>query len=148
MLEIISFLVIDTFIIISLNEDTIKNNLKNFFGIETGFAIIGYFIGTLILNYINKTLFYYCIALLIIIVQIIDIKEIKLPKIITPLLLGIDSLFVFTIMPFIAIPLLTILELIAITTATYIGKKFVNKLPYTNYISNLVMIAIAIKLII
>lgn len=148
MIEIISFLVIDTFIIISLNEDTIKNNLKNFFGIETGFAIIGYFLGTLILNYINKTVFYYCIASLIIIVQIIDINQIKLPKIITPLLLGIDSLFVFTIMPFIAIPLLTILELIAITTATYIGKKFVNKLPYTNYISNLVMIAIAIKLIV
>lgn len=148
MIEIISFLVIDTFIIISLNEDTIKNNLKNFFGIETGFAIIGYFLGTLILNYINKTLFYYCIASLIIIVQIIDINQIKLPKIITSLLLGIDSLFVFTIMPFIAIPLLTILELIAITTATYIGKKFVNKLPYSNYISNLIMIAIAIKLII
>lgn len=148
MIEIISFLVIDTFIIISLNEDTIKNNLKNFFGIETGFAIIGYFLGTLILNYINKTVFYYCIASLIIIVQIIDINQIELPKIITPLLLGIDSLFVFTIMPFIAIPLLTILELIAITTATYIGKKFVNKLPYTNYISNLVMIAIAIKLIV
>ena len=123
MIEIISFLVIDTFIIISLNEDTIKNNLKNFFGIETGFAIIGYFLGTLILNYINKTVFYYCIASLIIIVQIIDINQIKLPKIITSLLLGIDSLFVFTIMPFIAIPLLTILELIAITTATYIGKK-------------------------
>jgi len=148
MIEIIFFLVIDTFIIISLNEDTIKNNLKNFFGIETSFAIIGYFLGTLILNYINKTVFYYCIASLIIIVQIIDINQIKLPKIITPLLLGIDSLFVFTIMPFIAIPLLTILELIAITTATYIGKKFVNKLPYTNYISNLVMIIIAIKLII
>ena len=41
-----------------------------------------------------------------------------------------------------------VVTIIAITTATYIGKKFVNKLPYTNYISNLVMIAIAIKLII
>ena len=148
MIWIIIFLVLDTFIIVSLNENTLKTNIKTYFGIETSFAITGYLIGTLLLNYINKDLFYYMVALLIVLVQIIDIINIKLPKIITPLLLGIDSLFVFTVMPLIAIPILTIMEIIAIVTATFIGEKFVYKLPYTNYLSNIVMIAIAIKLII
>lgn len=147
MLEIVFFLIIDTFIIVSLNDDSLKNNLKHYFGIETSFAIIGFLIGSLLLKYINETLFYYIVSSLIIIVQIIDIKNIKLPKIVTPLLLGVDSLFVFTTMPIIAIPILTVFEFIAITIATYIGDRIVYKLPYRNYISNLVMFIIAIELI-
>ena len=78
--------------------------------------------GQLIFSYINKTYFYYVVALLIVIVQIIDLKEVQLPSFITPVLLGIDSLFVFMLMPWYAIPFLTIMELIAIVSATYIGK--------------------------
>ena len=148
MYEIVFFLVIDSFIIISLNNDSLKTNLRNYFGIETLFAIMGYLIGNLIFSYVNRTYFNYVVALVITIVQIIDLKNIDLPSIITPILLGIDSLFIFTLMPWEAIPLLTIMELVAIVSATYIGKRFVSKLPYTDYIGNIIMVIIAIRLII
>ena len=146
-LVVVLLLVIDSFIIISLNNDSLKTNIRNYFGIETCFAIVGFLMGQLIFSYINKTYFYYVIALLIVIVQIIDLKEVQLPSFITPVLLGIDSLFVFILMPWYAIPFLTIMELIAIVSATYIGKKFVSKLPYTDYMGNVIMIIIAIKLV-
>ena len=146
-LVVVLLLVIDSFIIISLNNDSLKTNIRNYFGIETCFAIIGFLMGQLIFSYINKTYFYYVVALLIVIVQIIDLKEVQLPSFITPVLLGIDSLFVFILMPWYAIPFLTIMELIAIVSATYIGKKFVSKLPYTDYMGNVIMILIAIKLV-
>ena len=146
-LVVVLLLVIDSFIIISLNNDSLKTNIRNYFGIETCFAIIGFLMGQLIFSYINKTYFYYVIALLIVIVQIIDLKKIQLPSFITPILLGVDSLFVFMLMPWYAIPFLTIMELIAIVSATYIGKKFVSKLPYTDYMGNVIMIIIAIKLV-
>ena len=146
-LVVVLLLVIDSFIIISLNNDSLKTNIRNYFGIETCFAIIGFLMGQLIFSYINKTYFYYVVALLIVIVQIIDLKEVQLPSFITPVLLGIDSLFVFMLMPWYAIPFLTIMELIAIVSATYIGKKFVSKLPYTDYMGNVIMIIIAIKLV-
>ena len=146
-LVVVLLLVIDSFIIISLNNDSLETNIRNYFGIETCFAIVGFLIGSLIFSYINKTYFYYVVALLIVIVQIIDLKKIELPSFITPVLLGIDSLFVFMLMPWYAIPFLTIMELIAIVSATYIGKKFVSKLPYTDYMGNVIMIIIAIKLV-
>lgn len=147
-ISVLALLVIDTFILVSLNEDNLKTNIKHYFGIETLFATIGFLLGTMIFNFIPKTLFYYIVATMIIMTQIIDIADIKLPKILTPILLGADSLFIFTVMPWIAIPILTVFELIAITGASYIGKKFVHKLPYKEYISNVVMTLIAVKLII
>lgn len=138
----------DTFILVSLNNETLKTNIRHYFGIETIFAITGYLLGAMIFGYIPKTHFYYLVATLIVGTQIIDVMDIRLPEILKPILLGADSLFVFTLMPWIAIPVLTVFELVAIVSASYVGKRFVERLPYKDYLSNIVMVIIAIKLLI
>lgn len=138
----------DTFILVSLNNETLKTNIRHYFGIETIFAITGYLLGAMIFGYIPKTYFYYLVATLIVGTQIIDVMDIRLPEILKPILLGADSLFVFTLMPWIAIPVLTVFELVAIVSASYVGKRFVERLPYKDYLSNIVMVIIAIKLLI
>lgn len=143
-----ALLVLDTFILVSLNNETLKTNIRHYFGIETIFAITGYLLGAMIFGYIPKTYFYYLVATLIVGTQIIDVMDIRLPEILKPILLGADSLFVFTLMPWIAIPVLTVFELVAIVSASYVGKRFVERLPYKDYLSNIVMVIIAIKLLI
>ena len=150
MMEILLALVIDTFIITGLNQSNLKSNFRNFFGIETVSAIVGFFLGQIILQYVNVKLFYIVIGILIIIMQIIDVSGYKFPDSLTALMIGIDSLFVFTVMPWIAIPMLLILEAIAIVSGTFIGGKVLKYVPpkLREYLVNIVMVFIAIKLMI
>ena len=149
MIDIIAGLVLDTFIVTGLNNSDLKTNFRNFFGIETISAIVGFLLGQFILLYVPRGPFYITVAALIIIMQIIDICGVEFPEIVTPLLLGLDSLFVFTTMPWTAIPILCVSEAIAIISGSLIGNKILKPIPpkIRQYIVNVVMILIAIKLV-
>ena len=148
MIEILLALVIDTFMITGLNQSSLKSNFRNFFGIETVFAIAGFLLGQVLMQFINMNLFYILVGIIIILIQIIDVSGFKFPDSITALLIGIDSMFVFTVMPWTAIPMLLIFEAIAIVSGTFIGGKLLNYVPpkLRKYLVNIVMVFIAIKL--
>ena len=65
------------------------------------------------------------------------------------LLLGADSLIVFSTLQWYYIPVLTIMEFIAISIGSLVGKEIVCKAPsfVREYGSNIVMIIIAITMI-
>ena len=147
MIEMILMLVIDTFIICSLNGQNIQRNIKDYAGIETMFAVIGVFVGSIILSFISKSLFYMVAASLIILVQILDIFDVNIPSKINPLLLGADSMLVFATLDYHLIPILTIMELLAITIATFIGGKFVKYIPFNQYLPNIAMFIIALEML-
>ena len=150
MIEILLALVIDTFIITGINNSGLKSNFRNFFGIETASAIVGFLLGQAILQYVNVKLFYFVVGILIIAMQIIDIYGFDFPDSITALMIGIDSMFVFTVMPWFAIIILLILEAIAIISGTFVGSKVLKYVPSSirKYLVNIVMVFIAIKLMI
>ena len=150
MLGILAGLVLDTFIVTGLNNSSLKTNFRNFFGIETCSAIIGFLIGQILLAYIDHTLFFWTIAIIIVIIQIIEVYGVEFPEVVTPLLLGVDSLFVFTVMPWQAIPILCAFEAIAIISGSLIGDKILEPVPpkIRKYLTNVVMVLIAIKLVI
>ena len=147
MIELIICLVIDTFIICSLNGQNITNNIKDYAGIETIFAVIGVFVGSFILSYVCESLFYMIAGVLIIIIQLLDVLNIPIPSKVTPMLLGADSMLVFAGMSYTAIPLLTIMELLAIIIASIIGNKFVKYIPFNEYLANVAMVIIAIEML-
>lgn len=150
MMEILLALVIDTFIVTGLNQSDLKSNFKNFFGIETVFATLGFIFGQVVLQYIDVKLFYYIVAIAIIGIQMIDVVGYEFPDSLNALMIGIDSLFVFAIMPWYAIPMLLVFEAIAIVGGTSIGEKLLKYVPSTirEYLVNIVMVFIAIKLVI
>ena len=150
MLEILAGLVLDTFIVTGLNNSSLKANLRNFLGIETCSAIVGFILGQFILHYIPKSIFFPIVAGIIILIQFIEIYGVEFPEIVTPLLLGVDSLFVFTTLQWIAIPLLFVFEALAIILGSLIGNKVLKPIPpkIRQYLVNAVMILIAIKLVI
>ncbi|MCQ2972954.1 MAG: hypothetical protein MJ209_06805 [archaeon] len=150
MIDVLAGLVIDTFIVTGLNKSDLKTNFRHFFGIETCSAIVGFLLGQLILQYIDLNLFYLLIGIIIIVIQIIDIYGVEFPPVVTPLLIGIDSLFVFTVMPWFAILILLVFEAIAITAGSLIGNKLLEPVPpkIRDYLVNVVMFLIAIRLMV
>ena len=58
-----------------------------------------------------------------------------------------DSLVVFANLNWIYLPLLTLFEFSAIVLGSVIGDKFISKLPYVDYYSNVVMCLIGLSLI-
>ena len=149
MIGILAGLVLDTFIVTGLNKADLKTNFRNFFGIETCSALVGFLLGHLLLKYVDKDLFYLAVAIIIILIQIIEIYGVEFPEVVTPLLLGIDSLFVFTVMPWYAIPCLLVFEVIAIVSGSLIGDKILEPVPVKirQYLVNVVMVLIAIRLL-
>lgn len=149
MIEMILALVIDTFIVTGLNKCDLKTNFKNFFGIETVFATLGFIMGQVVLQYINVNWFYHIVATVIIAMQIIDVSGYEFPASLNAMLIGIDSLFVFTIMPWYAIPMLLVFEAVAIIGGTSLGSKVMKYIPekISKYLVNIVMVFIAIKLV-
>ena len=142
-------LVLDTFLITSCNKCSVKENLKTYLGIETVFAIVGCILGSIILMFLSASLFKSICALIILVLQLIDVVGFKYPDKINALLLGADSLVVFANLSWIYIPVLTVCEFLAIVFGSTIGAKFVCKLPMViqEYASNVVMICIAICLL-
>ena len=141
-------LVIDTFIVTSVNGCTIKENIKTFLGIETIFSILGVLIGSFVLLYISAIDFRFICGILIILIQIIGIMGVNLPKKVDALLLGADSLVVFATLTWIYVPILFVFEACAITLGSYVGPKFMVHVPkiIQNYAGNLIMVFIAISL--
>lgn len=146
---IIGGLVIDTFLMTSVNGLTVKENLKSYLGIETAFSIAGFLIGSIVMMYIPVTWFKLFGAGLILLMQLLDIVGYEYPEKVNALLLGADSLIVFSTMNWIYIPILTIMEFVAIMAGSLIGAKIVCKAPgfVREYAGNAVMIIIALTMI-
>ena len=151
MFEIIGLLlglVVDTFILTSVNGCTVNENIKTFLGIETVFSIFGVVIGSFVLLYISAIDFKFICGILIILIQIIGIIGVNLPKKVDALLLGADSLVVFATLTWIYVPILFVIEACAITLGSYVGPKFMVYVPKViqDYAGNLIMVIIGISL--
>ena len=147
---IIGGLVIDTFFMTSVNGLSAKENLKSYLGIETAFSIAGFLIGSVVMMYIPEMYFKLLGAGLILLMQMLDLAGYEYPEKVNALLLGADSLIVFSTMSWINIPILTVMEFIAIMTGSLIGNKIVANAPdfVKEYAGNFVMIIIAITMVI
>ena len=80
MFEIIGLLlglVVDTFIVTSVNGCTVNENIKTFLGIETVFSIFGVAIGSFVLLYLSAIDFKFICGILIILIQIIGIMGVN-----------------------------------------------------------------------
>ncbi|MDO5849730.1 MAG: hypothetical protein Q4P14_00820 [Methanobacteriaceae archaeon] len=143
-------LVVDTFILTSVNGLSVKENIKSYLGIETTFSIIGFLIGSFILIYIPTITFKLICGLIIIVIQLIDVFiNIEFPETVNALLLGSDSLVVFATLEWIYIPMLFVVEACAIVLGSYIGPKIMVYVPkfVQEYASNIVMVIIGLTLI-
>lgn len=147
---IIGGLVIDTFFMTSVNGLSAKENLKSYLGIETAFSIAGFLIGSIVMIYVPEMYFKLLGAGLILLMQMLDLAGYEYPEKVNALLLGADSLIVFSTMSWINIPILTVMEFIAIMTGSLIGNKIVTKAPdfVKEYAGNFVMIVIALSMLI
>ncbi|MCQ2737872.1 MAG: hypothetical protein MJ224_04635 [archaeon] len=145
---LLSGLVIDTFILTSVNGFSIKENLKTYLGIETTLSIVGFLIGSVILLYVPSDTFKFVCGVIIIIIQLIDIYGFDFPEKVNALLLGSDSLVVFATLDWFYIPVLFVFEFCAIVLGSYIGPKIMKYVPemVQEYASNIVMIIIGITL--
>ncbi len=148
LLLLLSGLVIDTFILTSVNGLSVRENLKNYLGIETSLSILGFLIGSIILIYIPADSFKFICGVIIIIIQLIDIIGFDFPERVNALLLGSDSLVIFATLNWIYIPILFVFEACAITLGSFIGPKIMINIPkiIQEYASNIVMIIIGITL--
>ena len=147
---IIAGLVIDTFIMTSVNGFTLKENIRSYLGIETLFSIVGVLIGSLVLLYLSKDIFKLICGILIIIIQIIGIIGIEFPEKVNAIFLGSDSLVIFATLSWIYVPILTVFEALAITLGSTVGCKVMGYVPefLKEYLPNMVMILIGLMLII
>ena len=146
---LLSGLVIDTFILTSVNGLTYRDNLKSYLGIETALSILGFLIGSFILLYMPADNFKFICGLIIIAIQLIDMSNIfNFPEKVNALLLGSDSLVIFATLSWIYIPILFVFEFCAITLGSHIGPKLMEYVPeiVQEYASNIVMIIIGITL--
>lgn len=143
-------LVIDTFIITSVNNKNLVSNLKNYLGIETIFSIMGFLIGSVLLLFIKESYFKLLAGIIIIFLQVIQFKGIEFGDKVNALLLGSDSLVVFATLPWYYIPILFVCELCAITLGSLIGSNVMKLIPikYHDIIPNIVMILIGLIMII
>ena len=146
---IIAGLVIDTFIMTSVNGFTLKENIRSYLGIETLFSIVGVLIGSLVLLYLSKDIFKLICGILIIIIQIIGIIGIEFPEKVNAILLGSDSLVIFATLSWIYIPILTVFEAIAITLGSTEGSNVMKYVPeaVAEYLPHFVMIMIGLMMI-
>lgn len=149
LLLLLGGLVVDTFMVTSVNGLSVRKNLKTYLWIETIFSIIGFVIGSIILIYLPVHSFRFICGLIIIIIQVIDIMAwFTFPETINALLLGSDSLVVFATLPWFYIPILFVFEFCAITLGSFIGPKFMDYVPdfIKEYASNIVMFIIGFTL--
>lgn len=144
---IIFGLVIDTFLITAVNNKSCVENIKTYLGIETLFAIVGCCIGSLLITFIPTHLFKIIGGVLIILLQVINISGYEYPEKINALLLGADTLIVFSTLPWTYIPVLSVSELIMILGGSWIGSKVIQYLPLKDYLANIAMVCIGISLI-
>ena len=146
---LLSGLVIDTFIITSVNGCTLKENIRSYLGIETLFSIFGVLIGSIVLFFVSKDFFKCFCGVLIIIIQIIGISGVKFPEKVNALLLGSDSLVIFATLSWIYIPILTVFEAIAITLGSTEGSNVMKYVPeaVAEYLPHFVMIMIGLMMI-
>ncbi|MCQ2964886.1 MAG: hypothetical protein MJ203_04900 [archaeon] len=110
---LLSGLVIDTFILTSVNGLTYRDNLKTYLGIETALSIVGFLIGSVILLYMPADTFKFICGLIIIAIQLIEMSNIlNFPEKVNALLLGSDSLVIFATLTWIYIPILLYLSFV------------------------------------
>ena len=145
---LLSGLVIDTFILTSVNGFSIKENLKTYLGIETTLSIVGFLIGSVILLYVPSDTFKFVCGLIIIVIQLIDMSGFNFPEKVNVLLLGSDSLVIFATLDWFYIPILFVFEFFAIILGSFVGTKVMKYVPeiVQEYASNIVMIIIGITL--
>lgn len=148
-LILIMSLVIDTFIITSVNGQSLKDNIKTYLGIESLFAILGVAIGSFILLFVNESLFKVISGIIIILIQAISLSGINLPDKVNALLLGADSLIVFAGLTIWYVPILSVFECIMICMGSLIGGKLINFVPMNirDHLSEVVMIGIGLMMV-
>lgn len=144
---IIFGLVIDTFLITSVNDQSWIDNLKTYLGLETLFAVVGCCLGAAILDYIPIHLFKIVGGSIIILLQVTEVCGFEYSEKLNAVLLGADSLIVFSMIPWYNIPILFVSEVIAILGGSYIGSKIIKYIPLREYLSNIVMVCIGISLL-
>lgn len=126
---LLSGLVIDTFIMTSVNGLSLNENLRTYLGIETLFSIIGFLIGFVILRFIPSYTFKFICGIIIIVIQLVDWYGFDFPERVNAMLLGSDSLIVFANLNWIYIPVMAVLEFCAITLGSILGFKLKDYIP-------------------
>lgn len=144
---IIFGLVIDTFLITAVNNQSCVENIKTYLGIETLFAIVGCCLGAVLLVYIPEHLFKIVGGSIIILLQVMELSGFEYPEKINALLLGADTLIVFSTLPYYYIPILSVSELIMILGGSWLGSKVIQYLPLKEYLANMAMVGIGISLL-
>lgn len=139
-------LVVDTFLITSVNGLGVKDNLKTYLGIETFFSIVGFCLGSFLLLFCPSFIIKFVGGFLIIFLQILDLVGFDYPEKVNACLLGIDSLIVFSLLSWFYIPVLFLFEFCAILVGSWCGSRFVKFLPYTDYYGNIVMLFIGFSM--
>lgn len=140
-------LVADTFLITSVNGKSVKENIKNYLGIETLYSIIGVVLGGLLLTFCQESIIKTIGGCLIISLQILQLLGFEYPEKVNSYLLGSDSLIIFSTLTWTYVPVMFVFELCAILLGTLVGNKLVEKLPYKEYYSNICLILVGISMI-